>query len=301
MSDLNQLLMDREALMQCIVQQMTALMQDTYTLNIGDSISLHRFDQSVPCSGTCLYKPMLSFMVRGHKTCILGKRTIHYESGDLFITGLDIPAQFQVSNPSPDRPGFSVAFILKPDILQEVIEQLPPLPDYELCECDSCTLSDQATASELLTLYRILDMYQRGQYNDLLGNLIVKELYSLVLTSCHGMELRRLSTAGAQSSKIAKVIHYIRDNYRSDIDIEALADMAYMAVPTFYKHFKQATSLSPLQYLKRMRLYEAKRLMLNEALSASAAGYEVGYVSEQHFSRDYKKLFGRPPLQDVRV
>lgn len=75
--------------------------------------------------------------------------------------------------------------------------------------------------------------------------------------------------------------------------------MVFMAVPTFYRHFKEATSLSPLQYLKRLRLMEAKRLMLSESLSASAAGYEVGYISEQHFSRDYKKFFGRPPMQDV--
>ena len=75
--------------------------------------------------------------------------------------------------------------------------------------------------------------------------------------------------------------------------------MVYMAVPTFYRHFKEATSLSPLQYLKRLRLLEAKRLMISESMSASAAGYEVGYISEQHFSRDYKKFFGRPPMQDV--
>ena len=72
-----------------------------------------------------------------------------------------------------------------------------------------------------------------------------------------------------------------------------------MAVPTFYRHFKAATTLSPLQYIKQLRLQEAKRLMLNEHMQAATAGFQVGYISEQHFSRDYKRFFGLPPLQDI--
>ena len=109
-----------------------------------------------------------------------------------------------------------------------------------------------------------------------------------------------LISHGAPECKIAQAISCLRANLRSDVTMESLAAKVYMAVPTFYKHFKQATSLSPLQYLKRLRLYEARRLMLTESLTAAAASYEVGYMSEQHFSRDYNKLFGRPPLQDIK-
>ena len=72
-----------------------------------------------------------------------------------------------------------------------------------------------------------------------------------------------------------------------------------MSVSSFHSHFKAVIGLSPLQFQKRMRLQEARRLMLYEALDAAGAGYQVGYDDAAYFSREYKSLFGVPPKKDV--
>lgn len=263
-------------------------------------IAFYRFEHEHTCSSASIYKPMMTFMINGEKRSYLENSEFVYTLGDVFITGVDLPAQFMVKNVSPQNPGFSCTIYVDPAIVQEIMSQLPPLDQEELLSSELGANSDCATPSELMTISRIADLYMNGVTYDYPYTLLLKELYFYVLTAKHGMSLRKLFTSGAQDYKIARVVHYLRENFREDVPIKDLAEMVYMAVPTFYKHFRNVTSMSPLQYIKRLRLYEAKRLMISNSLSASAAGYEVGYSSEQHFSRDYKKLFGRPPLQDIK-
>ncbi len=292
---------DTDLLLDGLAERLAVAIPQVQTVKLcGDHITIYRYETQHICSCASIYKPMLTFIIRGQKDSLLGTKSFTYRPGDIFITGVDMPAQFKVSQVSHEEPGFSVAVQIDPMMMQEVMTQLPPLDQQELLSSEFSANSDQASTAELVTLCRIVDLYTQGITYDFPYQLLLKELLFYVLTAKHGMSLRRLFTAGAQDYKIAKAIHYLRENFRKDVPIESLAEMVYMAVPTFYKHFKQVTSLSPLQYLKRLRLYEAKRLMISQSLSAAAAGYEVGYASEQHFSRDYKKLFGRPPLQDIK-
>ena len=291
---------EKAALLQELGSMIAAVHTEDGQYEITPQIRLNRNSKNAPCSCPCVYRPMLSFLIQGQKRAEIDEHIIEYHAGDIFIVGLDMPAQYRVMSASVEQPLLGISFLIEPMIMQEVMLQLQPLEQQNLIECEFSVLSDHATVDELKTIRRIMELVQRGTTNEYPYNLMVRELYYYVLSSQHGLSLRKLLTAGAQDYKIAKVIHYLKDNYRrSDIEVEELAQMVFMAVPTFYRHFKEATSLSPLQYLKRLRLMEAKRLMLSESLSASAAGYEVGYISEQHFSRDYKKFFGRPPMQDV--
>ena len=209
------------------------------------------------------------------------------------------------------HPCYMLTVSLNPELLQEVVSQVPhEVEKAANMPVDSSVTGDQnqcsgnqncrATQAELMTLERMVDLHLQGIDYDLPFLLLLKELYFFVLVAPHGHILRQLFSHGAPEYKIAQAISFLRANLRSDVTMESLAAKVYMAVPTFYKHFKQITSLSPLQYLKRLRLYEARRLMLTKSLTAAAASYEVGYMSEQHFSRDYKKFFGRPPLQDLK-
>jgi AraC-like DNA-binding protein len=72
-----------------------------------------------------------------------------------------------------------------------------------------------------------------------------------------------------------------------------------MSVPDFHHHFRVLTAMSPLQFQKQLRLQEARRLMLGEGLDAASAGYHVGYGNASHFTREYKRLFGAPPMRYV--
>ena len=69
-----------------------------------------------------------------------------------------------------------------------------------------------------------------------------------------------------------------------------------MSASTFHEHFKRSTLLSPVQYLKRLRLLRAQQLLLsNEGLGVAQVAERVGYQSTSQFSREYKRYFERSP------
>ena len=114
-----------------------------------------------------------------------------------------------------------------------------------------------------------------------------------------GDKLRRFSRLGTQSNQIAQAIAWLRDNYKEPLHVEMLARMVNMGASTFHRYFKEVTTLSPLQYHKRLSLYEAQRLMLAKGADAAGASLAVGYESPTQFSREYKRMFGEPPRRDI--
>jgi len=114
-----------------------------------------------------------------------------------------------------------------------------------------------------------------------------------------GNRLRHLPTIGGNSDRVAQAIDTLHRNYNQPLRIDSLAKELGMSSSGFHHHFKAVTDMSPLQFQKELRLQEARRLMLGESLDAASAGYRVGYEDPSHFSRDYKKHFGAPPVQDV--
>jgi AraC-like DNA-binding protein len=114
-----------------------------------------------------------------------------------------------------------------------------------------------------------------------------------------GDRLRHLAVLSGYTSPIARAIERLRQDFDQPLRIEDVARELGMSVSGFHHHFKAVTAMSPLQFQKQMRLQEARRLMLGEHLDATSAGYRVGYDNAAHFSREYKSLFGLPPLRDV--
>lgn len=92
----------------------------------------------------------------------------------------------------------------------------------------------------------------------------------------------------------------INREYDHPLAVEQLAKTVNMSVSAFHKHFKRVTAMSPLQYQKTVRLQEARRLMLTESMQASDAAFQVGYESPSQFSREYARMYGKPPARDVQ-
>jgi AraC-like DNA-binding protein len=129
--------------------------------------------------------------------------------------------------------------------------------------------------------------------------LVKREIIYRLLTGDQGGRLCHLTIAGGYTSNIAKAVERFRHEFDQPVRIEDMAEELGMSVSSFHQHFKAVTALSPLQFQKRLRLQEARRLMLGEDLDATSAAYRVGYNDASHFSREYKSLFGAPPLRDV--
>lgn len=115
-----------------------------------------------------------------------------------------------------------------------------------------------------------------------------------------GARLRGIAAVGTQSNHIANTINWLNENFAKPLKVDELASMAQMSSSTFFEHFRTVTALSPLQYLKRLRLQEARRLMLSRDLDAASAGFQVGYESASQFSREYRRHFGAPPIADIQ-
>ena len=130
--------------------------------------------------------------------------------------------------------------------------------------------------------------------------MIIKEIHYLLLTGPLGDLIKAANTKGNQYNQIAGAINLLKENYKEKINMDELAKSLNLAPSSFYKHFKDVTTISPLQYQKQLRLYEAQRLMLTGEHNAESASYLVGYESPTQFSREYKKMFGNPPRTDIK-
>jgi AraC-like DNA-binding protein len=130
--------------------------------------------------------------------------------------------------------------------------------------------------------------------------LLTREIIYRLLRGEQGARLRHLAILGGYSPSIARAIERLRQDFDQPLRVENLARELGMSVSGLRHHFKAVTALSPLQFQKRLRLLEARRLMLGEDFDAASAAYRVGYRDASHFNREYKSLFGVPPMRDVQ-
>jgi AraC-like DNA-binding protein len=157
------------------------------------------------------------------------------------------------------------------------------------------------TAEFLSAWIRLLDLLSNPGDIPFLSGLIEREIMYRILRGPEGARLRAIATLGDQSHRTAKAIAWIKANYARPLRVEELAQVAGMAVSTLHHHFRALSGMSPLQYQKQIRLQAARARMIADDVDAATAAFEVGYESASQFNREYSRLFGRPPLRDVRT
>jgi len=175
-----------------------------------------------------------------------------------------------------------------------------PLPPMKTAPAGQVIEISEVPRSLLEAIARLLDLLDEPEVIPVLSPLIQREiLCRLLLTPC-GPKIRQIAVGGSPTHQISQVIDGIKRNLREKLRVEDLAARAGMSVSTLHHHFRALTSLSPLQFQKRLRLNEARWLMLEKRMDAASAAFEVGYESPSQFSREYSRLFGAPPLRDIR-
>ncbi len=146
---------------------------------------------------------------------------------------------------------------------------------------------------------RLGRLFQVPEDAAVLGSLLIKEILYHLLKGADGPAIRQFVRSGTNMHKISQAIYSLRSELDDDVDVAALAKAANMSRSAFFKHFKQVTSMSPIQYQKRLRLLEARRLMIDEDETAEGSAFKVGYNSASQFSREYSRMFGSSPLRDA--
>ncbi len=242
--------------------------------------------------------PSFCVIAQGSKEVHLGERRYQYDPYHYLLATAELPIQGQILEASPQRPYLSLILTLDAALVSSVMIEAghvaPPghtaVPAIDVSPL-SATLLDA-----LLRLVRLLDTPEDAP---VLAPLITREIVYRLLRGEQGDRLQHIAVVDGESHRIARALKRLHEEFDQTIRVESLAEELGMSTSSFYHHFKAVTEMSPLQFQKQLRLQEARRLMLAEDLSASSAGYQVGYSDASHFSREYKSLFGSPPVRDV--
>ncbi len=262
-------------------------------------LTLHRWEN--PTEPTSyMMGPSLCLIAQGRKRVILGEETFFYDAHHFLITSVDLPIVANIVEASPDAPYLGLSLLLDlPAIAQLMVSNAMPMAKPA---ADRLGIAVEALSEPMLDAFvRLVGLHANPQDIPVLAPLITQEILYRLLGSNQGPRLRRMVSADTQGYQIARAIDWLKDNFMAPLKVEDLAGRAGMSASAFHSHFRAMTAMSPLQYQKRMRLSEARRLMLMERVDASTAAFEVGYESPSQFSREYSRMFGAPPLRDIKT
>lgn len=256
-------------------------------------------ESSVSASLHGVSEPMLAIIVQGKKEALLGEETYRYGAAQYLVVSVDLPISGFIIEATPDQPYLGFKLDLDPRQLCDIIAtQTNALASTKETSVRGFFVStaDAPLLDCALRLTRLLDT---PQDIPILAPMIVREIYYRLLMGEQGEAVRQIATSGSKMQRIAQVIKLIKADFAQSMRVEDLAQEANMSPSSFHHHFKEVTSMSPLQYQKQLKLLEARRLMLAENSDAANAAYQVGYESPSQFSREYSRMFGAPPIRDI--
>jgi AraC-like DNA-binding protein len=244
-------------------------------------------------------EPSLCVVAQGCKEVLLGESRYQYDPAHYLLATVDLPWVSQVLEASQAQPYLSLRLEIAPALVRAVVLEANlaslSIPADMRAIVVSPLEADLLDAS--VRLVRLLDCPAESR---VLLPLITREIIYRLLVGEQGGLLRHLAVTGGYTSHIARAVERLRQDYDQPLRIQQLARELGMSVSGFHHHFKAVTALSPLQFQKRLRLLEARRLMLGEDFDAASAAYRVGYNDASHFNREYKSLFGVPPMRDMQ-
>ncbi|WP_188908854.1 AraC family transcriptional regulator [Aureimonas endophytica] len=241
-----------------------------------------------------LYEPMVCIVLQGAKEVLIGDRVLRYDAATFFVASVELPATGRVIEASAARPYVAAGLTIDRDALAALMAERPAAVPETTVGFGTAPIT-----RELLEAWdHLVALLDAPDDIPFLAAAREREVLYRVLQSGHGAMLRQIGRQDSRLSRVRRAIDWIRRHYDQTLRIEALAEIAGMSVPSFHRHFKTATAMSPLQYQKVLRLQAARRLMATNAEAARTA-YAVGYESASQFSREYARLFGAPPSRDA--
>lgn len=243
-------------------------------------------------------EPSLCVIAQGSKEVFVGNSRYQYDPFNYFLATVELPRVSQVLDASRKRPYLSFRLVLDPTLVGSVMMESGHIIPSGHSDTRAINVSalDFALLDAIVRLVRLVDSPAEAR---VLMPLIQREIVYRLLTGNQGTRLYHLAVSTGHTSTIVRAVERIRKDFAHAIRIEDMAKELGMSASSFYQQFKSVTAMSPLQFQKRLRLQEARRLMLGEELDAATAAYRVGYNDASYFSREYKNLFGLPPIRDV--
>lgn len=261
---------------------------------------LHLFRFSAP-GGLAhhIYQPTLCLIAQGSKRVMLADELYHYDPAHFLLTTVDLPVASQIIEATPQAPYLSLSLDIDIGQLGALIAEMKP-PSAPATNRSGRGIAVGCLDAPLLDAFvRLLRLLDSPQHIAVLAPLIMREIFYLLLMGEQGAKLRRIAFQRGEKQGIAEAIYWLKSHFAEPLRIEEIARAVHLSPSALHHGFKAVTAMSPLQYQKQLRLQEARRLMLGDALDAHTASLRVGYGSASQFSREYHRLFGDSPRRDI--
>ncbi|ESY66793.1 AraC family transcriptional regulator [Mesorhizobium sp. LNHC252B00] len=233
------------------------------------------------------------FVLQGAKTVLIGDRTLRYSPASYFIYTVDTPTISQLVEASAKHPYLAIGFALDLQAVAALLVEHEPALGGD-------SFSTSPVNEDLLdALRRMMRLLDRPGEIPVLSAMLEREMLFRLLQGPQGAKLRQLARADGHLSRIGQAIAWIRAHCHQPVRVSDLAEIAHMSNAAFYRHFKAATAMSPIQYQKQIRLLEARQLLAAQPGNVASIAFAVGYESASQFSREYARQFGSPPARDA--
>lgn len=251
-----------------------------------------------------LFQPALCIAIQGSKWATFGDLRYEYNPGQAMVVTVEMPSRGAVSEASPNEPFLGLVLGLDLAVLRELAAQIWTQPTSEAHASSTSAFGVfvvDLSAEALDCLCRAMRMLETPAAIPLLYPGLYRELLYWLLTGCGGGQLLQTVVASTRDNRLIAAIHELKTRFAETVRVDELAAIACMSSATFHRHFKATTGMSPLQYQKELRLLAARRLMLENGSTIETVATAVGYESAPQFSREYARMFGRPPRRDART
>lgn len=264
------------------------------------SVKCLKFSRSTPVR-VGVWPQSFVIVVQGQKQIRLLKTLHKFGEAHYVATPIDLMVESQVKVANPDEPYLAVLIDLDPKCLAALLEKLPDREQPKISPSVLGLYSAPVTKSMIEAATRLLKSMESKHDARVLGSLAVDELYFHLLSGPHGYMIQQFALSSGFSRRISEAVASLKTRLAHDVDLDQMAKTAKMSRSTFFRAFKKHTSLSPVQFMKALRLNEGRRLLQTEGTSVETAAFTVGYKSSSQFSREYSRHFGRAPKGDKRA
>jgi AraC-like DNA-binding protein len=258
---------------------------------------LYRYSAPVEL-GMSLYEPALCLLAQGTKRVLLGEQAHEYGPMRHLIASQHLPVTGEVLTATAEAPYLCIRLSLE---IRDVAELLLDIgrPAHPVDGGPAAGLYTEDTEPHLLdATLRLVLLLDHPRDAQTLGRSIRREIVYRLLTAPSGWRLASCAASGSHDRRIRRVIAWLQERFREPLRIADLAQAGHMSESTLHQHFKAVTAMTPLQYQKKLRLLEARRMLMSDGVDAATAGHTVGYESPSQFSREYARMFGDPPRRD---
>lgn len=249
-----------------------------------------------------IYDPGICIVAQGNKVGYLGGKSFPYDANNYLVTSVTMPFEC-ATFATPEKPLLGLYIDIDLPLLHELIAKLGQ--DHEFMVLDDTALPRGIGPAPLepemsAAIARLLKCLQSETETLVLGFGLLREILFRALAGKQAQALYALAAHNGHFARVSRALKLIQNDYADNLDVERLAQQALMSSSAFHRAFKEVTSDSPLQYLKKIRLSKARDFILQDGVKAYVAADRVGYESASQFSREFKRYFGQSPAEMVR-